>query len=100
MKRPTFFLWCRIKTDSLARPIVVPVPLYLVEDLLHAVFSIVRFAGRWTSWQERLGQYGGMVQQALQEVPRLISELRSSGPFTLVEVHDPDSNTEVVVKLV
>lgn len=100
MKRPALFLWCRIKADSLARPIVIPVPLYLLEDFLHAVFAIMRFAGRWVSWQQKLGQYGGLVQQALRELPRLLRELRSSGPFTLVEVYDPDAGTEVILKLV
>lgn len=99
MKRPALFLWCRIKTDSIARPIVFPVPLYLLEDFLHAVFAVTRFAGRWVSWQQ-LGEYGGLVQQALQELPRLLRELRSSGPFTLVEVYDPDGGTEVILKLV
>lgn len=100
MKRPALFLWCRIKTESLARPIVVPVPLYLVEDFLHAVFSIMRFAGRWISWQQQLGEYGGLLQQVLQALPRLLGELRRSGTFTLLEVYDPDQGTEVVLKLV
>lgn len=100
MKRPAFFLWCRIKTDSLTRPIVIPVPLYLLEDFLHSVFAIMRFVGRWVTWQHKLGEYGQLVQQALQELPRLLGELRHSGSFTLLEVHDPDSGTEVSLKLV
>lgn len=100
MVRPALFLWCRIKTDSLRRPLVVPVPLPLLEDLLHAVFTLLRIGGKWIPWQQKLGEYGGPVQQTLQELPQLVRVLRSAGPFSLVEVYDPEEGTEVTVKLV
>lgn len=100
MRRPALFLWCKIKADSLPRPIVVPVPLFLVEDLLHAAFALMRMGGKWVSWQQKLGQYGDLIQQALRELPRLVQELRYAGPFTLVEVFDPEEGVEVALKLV
>lgn len=96
MKRPALLLWCRVKTDSMARPLVIPIPLYLVEDFLLAVFTVLRFAGRWLVWQQHLRQ----LQPVLRELPRLLRELRSSGAYTLVEISDPDQGTEVVVRLV
>jgi hypothetical protein len=84
----------------MARPIVVPVPLYVAEDFLYAVFVLMRFFSRRFSWWQQLGEYGLLLQQILQELPRLVSELRWHGPFTLVEVYDPDEGTEVVLKLV
>lgn len=99
MRRPALFLWCRVKTDSLRRPITVPIPLSLVEDLLLAVVRLLRFGGKWVSWQQ-MGEYGEVMQQVLQELPRFLQELRTAGPFTLVEVYDPKEGTEVVLRLV
>lgn len=100
MKRPALLLWCRIKTEAMSRPLVVPVPLYVAEDFLHAVFALMRFIGRWFSWQQQLGAYAPLLQQVMQELPRLVGELRRHGAFTLVEVYDPHEGTEVVLKLV
>lgn len=99
MRRPAFFLWCRIKTDSRAKPIVIPVPLYLLEDVLRSLFAIARIAGRWMCWQDKLGEHGPLLQQVLRGLPKLISELRWSGPFTLLEFNDPAAGTEVQLKL-
>ncbi len=83
----------------MARPIVIPLPLYVVEDVLRSIFALARFAGKWIAWQHELGEYGPLLQQILRDLPRLITELRWSGPFILLEVNDPVAGTEVQLKL-
>lgn len=91
-------------------PLLVPFPLFLLEELLEALAAVLPVAarlapGRARALERRLAKFvrGQAGLAALQELGlraplAVVRALRQAGPFDLVEVRD--GATSVVVKVV
>lgn len=101
MARPSFFLICSVRVPDWRHRLVIPVPLLVLDDLLQTGLSIWKLVSRFRpQLHDQLSQHLPEVRAALREVPQLMAELRHAGPFTLVEVNNPDEGVEVLVRLV
>ncbi len=101
MARPTFFLVCNIKVPDLRRRIVVPLPLWVLDDLLQACFSIWKLVARFRpELPASMDRHLPGANAALSDVSRLFATLRDVGPFTLVDVDSPADGVRVSIKLI
>lgn len=101
MVRPSFFLVCNIKVPSLRHRIVIPLPLWVLDDLLQAGFSIWTWVARFRpELPASMDRHLPGATAALSDVSHLFGALRQVGPFTLVEVDNPADGVRVSIKLV
>lgn len=105
IKRKTYLCLFKIKTDDLPFTISIPIPLFLVEDFLLSISLLFRgFIFLTPKIQKRLEKRIEMeLPFSLESIhPKLIQlflELRSLGPFTLVEVEDGE-DTKIYIKFI
>lgn len=95
-----YFLVIYVKPDNFKFPIFIPVPLFVLEDLLDSVIGILRFAMRFTPESGRKVKWRGKQaftfgDEYLDLALELITELRKVGPCTLVEVHDDEAHVSI-----
>lgn len=100
MKWTAGFLVIRVHPGDWRRALVLPFPLFVIEEALEAVASIVRLV-LWFGWKPP-SQVGRLVSAAtlsrIAHAPALIlRELRASGPLVLAEVQDGRTHVSVRV---
>jgi hypothetical protein len=101
MARPSFFLVCSFRIPDKKQKFFVPVPIWVLDDLLQTCFSLWNLVCRVRpDLPNRLDQHRPEIRTVLAEAPRLISVLRAVGPFTLGEVNHPEEDVEVLVRLI
>ena len=101
MARPSFFLVCSIRLPEKRMRWVFLIPLLVLDDLLQTGLSIWNLVCRFRpELHDVLDRHLPEIRAALHEVPRMMSVLRSAGPFTMVEVAVPDEGVEVTVKFI
>ena len=98
IKRPNFYLLCVVKESSWKYPLVVPVPLFLMDELLDLTGYVLRFM-RHKKMRIPTEFNGVKVDDVIKVLRGSWREIRRAGSFTLVEVNDADG-TKVSVKLI
>lgn len=101
MKWTAGFLLVRLQPGEWRRALVLPLPLFVFEDALEAVASLVRIA-LWFGWRlpPKMQQVVSRRRLArIAELPAVfLRELRAHGPLVLAEVRD--GRTHVSVRIV
>lgn len=101
MARPSLFLVCHIKVPDLRHRILIPLPLWVLDDLLQAAFSIWSLVIRLRpGLTDGIDSHLPGMSSIVPDVGRLFSTLRHAGPFTLVDVDDPTEGVKVSIKLI
>lgn len=92
------FLVVRVRPKGWRWPLMVPVPLFVVEEALEASAWLVRVLS-WTGWRGARRWTGTLPETLLQhglELPAaLVRQLRDSGRFTLAEIKDETAYVSV-----
>jgi hypothetical protein len=105
MFKRNYFLVIYVKPDNFKFPIIIPVPIFALEDVLDSLISIVRWVIRLSPDHKKFGpkiKWKGnhtilVGDEYLDLALEWMKELRRVGPFTLVEVDD--EGTHVSIKL-
>lgn len=90
-----------VKPDNFKIPIIIPLPIFVFEDLF---VSLIEFY-RWIPGSKKWGWHGKLMKwqkdiifdDYLDILKELLREFRKTGRYTLVEVRD--GNTYVSIKL-
>ena len=101
MKWTAGFLIVRVRPAGWRFGLVLPFPLFVIEEAMEAVASIVRL-GLWFGWRppSRIGRF--VAAEAMADIVRLpaafMRGLRANGPLVLAEV--VDANVHLSVRIV
>lgn len=105
LKRSSFLFLFKLKTDGLPFPLIIPFPLFILEDFLQSLDLLFKgFIFLFPHLHKRINHLKPMKMLPLQlnEIFPIIKDLlvglRSQGPFTLLEIHDGD-DTKITIKL-
>ncbi|MEC9488662.1 MAG: hypothetical protein UMV23_04180 [Halanaerobium sp.] len=107
MRRPSLFMMISIKAEDLKHRIMIPLPLFLMSELLDCLVYLTylytkfskkerplkRLLGKVPYLQEDFGQLDEV--QLVEMAADLFSELRRYGSFTLLEVRDGDTQVKI-----
>lgn len=91
----------KVKARDLKIPIIVPIPLFLVEDILASMVYLYRIGGRWIPQIKehvekiQFDSFAVNIEDFLDFPVEVIRELRSLGRFTMVEVNDEAAQVSV-----
>lgn len=95
------FLVLRVQPGDWRRALVLPFPLFVVEDALEALASLVRL-GLWFGWRPAVGGRTVSSGARLGHWARLpavfLRELRAHGPLVLAEVQE--GRTHISIRVV
>lgn len=107
MRRRSFFMLIKIKAEDLKHRIIIPIPLFLVTELLEGltccmnIYKKVNKKPHWTRFLPDNIPYLGESLKDLDEVKllelatMLVDELRNYGRFTLLEVKDGENHVKI-----
>lgn len=100
--RRNFLLLIQVRAKGLRFPIIIPVPLDLVEDIIESSLQLVRLFSwfvpglrRVTHKARRIGSFNMGVSDFLELSTELFRELKRSGRITLVEVNDDGAHVSI-----
>lgn len=98
-KRPNFFLLCEVKPAGWNHRLTVPVPLFIVDDLLDS-WPLVRRVLHKCLPNDKIGQVEQILQENgvkldmkalnVRDIKRFWRKFRNLGRFTLVDVESED----------
>lgn len=100
MKAQNYFLLVKVKPDDWKHKLVIPVPIFLVDEIIKAAPWVIKLWKKYApdSYEstveqcQELGIDMGAVQESLYELWRAI---RRAGSFTIVDVKAEDTEVEV-----
>lgn len=96
LKLPNFYMLCVVQLPEWKHRLVVPVPLFLVDELLAIVPLITRVA--------RLTPAGAVLEKVnADKIGHMVNDvwhkIRAAGSFTVVEFNDKDG-TRVKIRFI
>lgn len=100
-RRRNYWMVVKVKVEDFKLPIVVPIPLFLLEDIVASMIYLYRIGGRWIPQVKehlekiQFGSYTVNIEDFLDFPVEVIRELRSLGRFTMVEVYDEAAQVSV-----
>jgi hypothetical protein len=81
------------------RRLVIPLPLWVLEDLLRAGLDIWQLVTRFLpSLSRSADRYLSIANTLVPDLGRVFVVLRKAGPLTLVEVNDPVHGVKVTIR--
>ncbi len=106
LKNRAFLMVIKVKTDDLRFPIIIPIPLPLVEDIIISICRLGRYGFKilpklQKHFRFNFDEYhefwsikvkGEVILEAIIE---LVHQLQYFGQFTLVEVKDEDTHVSI-----
>lgn len=110
IKKRNYFLLIRVQARELRIPIIIPMPLGVVEDLLESVTHLYRISRIFIpksslyKWKWSYGSKRSQVtfqwkyldsDRYLDLTHELIQEIRRQGRLTLVEIKDHDAHVSI-----
>jgi len=95
-KLPSFYLLCIVKAPDLKHRIIVPIPLFLIDDLLSVVPLAIRIA-KLTPASRVLKKVD--VERIWHVIESSWKSLRHAGSFTMVDFSAKDG-TRIYVRMV
>lgn len=87
--RKTFFLLVKIQwrrpNGTLSRRLIVPIPIFVAEDLLESVYDLMNAVER-IAWRREFKWRGAAISPFIRLTGQFLADLRRQGRQSLVDV--------------
>ncbi|MBS3938627.1 MAG: hypothetical protein KGZ50_08670 [Peptococcaceae bacterium] len=102
MRLPNFFLLCTVRFPGRRLPLIIPLPIFLVDELLDSLGSFLWLVPlpRGLKQKGRVFLFSAAtLPLALQTAQRAWHKIRMSGSYTLLEVRS-QQGVHVLIKFI